>query len=103
MTLRFVVLAQLPRSGAMRCNYMNGVYSEDLLTATAATFWDVERIEVCADLRAPFMAAGVGGAINILYKQRRMFRSPSKPFRVISTQDYYGAVSGPWLKARCLT
>ena len=30
--------------------YMNGVYSEDLLTATAATFWDVERIEV---LRGP--------------------------------------------------
>ena len=23
--------------------YMNGVYSEDLLTATAATFWDVSR------------------------------------------------------------
>jgi iron complex outermembrane receptor protein len=30
--------------------YINGVYSEDLLTATAATFWDVERIEV---LRGP--------------------------------------------------
>ncbi|MFM7121404.1 MAG: TonB-dependent receptor plug domain-containing protein, partial [Gammaproteobacteria bacterium] len=30
--------------------YMNGVYSEDSLTATAATFWDVERIEV---LRGP--------------------------------------------------
>ena len=26
--------------------YMNEVYSEDLLTATAATFWDVERIEI---------------------------------------------------------
>ena len=24
--------------------YMNGIYSEDLLTATAATFWDVARI-----------------------------------------------------------
>ena len=30
--------------------YMNGVYSEDLLTATAQTFWDVDRIEV---LRGP--------------------------------------------------
>ena len=26
--------------------YMNGVYSEDLLTATAQTFWDVSRVEV---------------------------------------------------------
>ena len=30
--------------------YMNGIYSEDLLTATAATFFDVARVEV---LRGP--------------------------------------------------
>ena len=32
---------------------MNGVYSEDLLTATAQTFWDVDRIEVYEAHKAP--------------------------------------------------
>ena len=37
--------------------YMNGIYSEDLLTATAATFFDVERIEVLRGPREPCTAA----------------------------------------------
>ena len=85
--------------------YMNGVYSEDLLTATAATFWDVERIEV---LRGPqgtlYGRNAVGGAINILYKE------PTEEFegavRAIvgdyGTQDYYGAFSGPIIEDKLL-
>ena len=77
--------------------YMNGVYSEDLPTATHAGFWDVERIEV---LRGPqgtlYGRNAVGGAINIIYKQ------PSNEldyaFKVIGgsfdTREYYGMING---------
>ncbi len=85
--------------------YMNGIYSEDLLTATAATFWDVERIEV---LRGPqgtlYGRNAVGGAINILYKE------PTNEFEAavkgilgnFGTQEVYGAVSGPLVKDKLM-
>ncbi len=81
--------------------YMNGVYSEDLLTATAATFWDVERIDV---LRGPqgtlYGRNAVGGAINFLYKE------PEDEFDFamkgiagnFGTQEYHGMVNAPIIK-----
>ncbi len=77
--------------------YMNGVYSEDLLTATAATFWDVKRIEV---LRGPqgtlYGRNAVGGAINILYNE------PAPEFDYMmkgivgnfGTNELYGMING---------
>ena len=85
--------------------YMNGIYSEDLLTATAATFWDVERVEV---LRGPqgtlYGRNAVGGAINILYKQ------PTNEFEAavkgivgnFGAQEVYGALSGPIVKDKLM-
>ncbi len=78
--------------------YMNGIYSEDLLTATAATFWDVERIEI---LRGPqgtlYGRNAVGGAVNIIYKEPTPDLESS--LRVIGgnygQNEYYGMVSGP--------
>ena len=85
--------------------YINGVYSEDLLTATAATFWDVERIEV---LRGPqgtlYGRNAVGGAVNILYKQPTdVYEAAFKTIQgSLNTQEYYGVVSGPLVEDKLL-
>ena len=81
--------------------YMNGVYSEDLYTASVGSFWDVERIEV---LRGPqgtlYGRNAVGGAMNFLYKK------PSDEFEfsakgilgTYGTQDAYFMVNSPLIE-----
>ncbi len=81
--------------------YMNGIYSEDLLTATAATFWDVERIEI---LRGPqgtlYGRNAVGGAINVLYKppEEELDYSFKSVLGNFGTNEWYGMVNTPLIE-----
>jgi outer membrane receptor protein involved in Fe transport len=81
--------------------YTQGIYSEDLITATAATFWDVGRIEV---LRGPqgtlYGRNAVGGAINILYNEPAFekdfaFKSIVGNF---GTKEAYGMINTPLIE-----
>ncbi len=81
--------------------YMNGIYSEDLYTATIGSLWDVDRIEV---LRGPqgtlYGRNAVGGAMNFIYK--RPSDTFEASFKAIAgdygTNDWYGVVSGPLIE-----
>lgn len=81
--------------------YMNGIYSEDLYTATIGSFWDVDRIEV---LRGPqgtlYGRNAVGGAMNFLYKKPSAEWESSVKAVVgdYDTRDFYGVLSGPLIE-----
>ncbi len=86
--------------------YMNGVYSEDLYTATIGSFWDIERIEV---LRGPqgtlYGRNAVGGAMNFIYKgPEDQFNYSLKGIAgTYNTRDIYGFVTGPLIQDRLNT
>src|SRR5690554_2235547 len=83
--------------------YMNGVYSEDLYTATIGSLWDIDRIEV---LRGPqgtlYGRNAVGGAMNFLYKKStdELELGVKSIIGSYGTREYYGVVSGPLIQDR---
>jgi len=77
--------------------YINGVYSEDLYTATIASFWDLERIEI---LRGPqgtlYCRNAVGGAMNFI--ANRPTQDFDYKFKAVAgnynAREIYGMVNG---------
>lgn len=77
--------------------YINGVYSEDLYTATIQSFWDLERIEI---LRGPqgtlYGRNAVGGAMNFIHN--RPTQETDYRFKALvgnyDAREMYGMVNG---------
>ncbi len=81
--------------------YINGVYSEDLYTATIQSFWDIDRVEI---LRGPqgtlYGRNAIGGAMNFIHK--RPTQEFEASFKTVvgnhDMVDFYGAISGPLIE-----
>ena len=86
--------------------YMNGVYSEDLYTATIGSFWDIKRIEI---LRGPqgtlYGRNAIGGAMNFIYNEPTQetegaFKTIVGTFDTIDTYGASGALIDDTLAGR---